>query len=123
MQLGFEEDAEKSRYTWSLVGPDGGVHIWAQLLPEDSLTRHMHGSQFYGGVECHWKKPVYENQEVSQEHCWLLNGPCYHDGSSLYFSERIAPTLSLENIKKPHTTSYIQSVLLSWYEDRIEERQ
>ena len=103
------------RYTWAVVGPEGAVHIWAQQNAED-FSRQF-GDRYIGGVECHW--PV-SADEAHHADCWLLKGPCRHDGSSLYFADYIAPMLSPENIEGENITSYIQSELHDWYRSKIE---
>jgi hypothetical protein len=40
------------------------------------------------GVEMHKKTA---KGEGNHEHCWLLNAPCYHDGTSLWASETVMP--------------------------------
>lgn len=47
-----------------------------------------------GGIEGHSPTPYSEGDKPSHEHCWLIDGPCWHEGSSLQFSEQIAPYLS-----------------------------
>lgn len=102
-------------YIWAVVGPEGAVHIWAQSYTEEYAARF--GETYYGGVECHWPADV---ETAHHENCWLLKGPCCHDGSSLYFSERIAPMLSPENIEGENINSYIQSELHDWYRNKVE---
>ena len=108
------DKAGSARHTWSLVGPDGGVHIWAQENSEDIALRF--GDRYFGGIECHWPAGV---DEVHHAECWLLKGPCRHDGSSLYFSERIGPMLSPDNIEGENIASYMQSELHDWYHSKI----
>ena len=43
-------------------------------------------SRSWGGVEFH--APVEHSEDGD---CWLLGGPCEHDGSSLYASEVVIP--------------------------------
>ncbi len=44
---------------------------------------------WFGGVEIHYAKPPDHLHEKipSHDHCWLLDGPCWHDGSSTHASE------------------------------------
>jgi hypothetical protein len=112
------------RHVWWIKGAHGGVHIWAK-------ASHLEGwpSEWIGGVEVHlaqcpddggWFKP----DQPSQEDCWLLDGPCWHDGTSLYFSERIAPRMphpdsDYRNDPERMPVALIQHELRSWYEDRV----
>ena len=111
-------------HVWWIRGDDGGVHIWARRAPLDGWP-----TEWIGGVEVHhatcpdssgWFKP----DEPSQSECWLLEGPCWHDGTSLYFRERIAPHFrhpDSENAddydQLPH--NYIKFELLDWFQDKI----
>lgn len=103
------------RFTWSVIGPQGGVHIWAQTHSEAS--QRDWGDQFYGGVECHWPA---ESGKNDHEDCWLLKKPCRHDGSSLYFSERIEPMLRGQDPESDAVRSYIESILFDWYRSHID---
>lgn len=108
------KDGRQPRFVWAVVGPNGGVHIWAQAHDDETAARY--GERFYGGVECHW--PVSAGEALHQE-CWLLKGPCRHDGSSLYFSEYIGPMLSLENVEGEIIATYMRNQLADWYADKI----
>ena len=108
-------DEGRDRFTWSVVGPYGGVHIWAQITPDRPF-----GDAMYGGVECHW--PIKDGEPHFGE-CWLLNGPCRHDGSSLYFSERIAPVLTYMDLHGTAARSFVESELFDWYRSHIAPRE
>lgn len=97
LEFGFEMLG--NRHCWWVRGPKGGAHIWAAATDED--FRQRFGEHFYGGIECHSPKPLYDydgySSEPHHEECWLLKGPCWHDGSSLQFSETIEPMM--RNVK------------------------
>lgn len=117
MTYAFDIDESRPgrpRYTWSVVGPAGGVHIWAQT--NDPAFAERWGDRFIGGVECHW--PVAADHS-DHPVCWLLNGPCRHDGTSLYFGEQIAPMLSPKNIASESIAEYMKAELYDWYQSRI----
>lgn len=109
-----------TRHMWTLVGENGGIHIWAE--PTSDAFR---GEQFYGGIETHSKKRVYDwDAAPSHEDCWLLGCPCWHDGSSLYFSERIEPLI--RNMPTPFDAAvheFMNAILFDWYRSRFEEEQ
>lgn len=81
----------RQEHQWSLVGERGGIHVDAWL----------HGSEYrddrwIGGIEGHSPtRRDYDSEKPSHDHCWLIQGPCWHDGSSLQFSEQIAPYLPM----------------------------
>lgn len=109
-------------HEWSVANELGGIHIHAML--SDFQGRR----EWIGGIECHWAAaPDYMNPEKpSHEHCWLLGKPCWHDGSSLYFSENIADCLPDPYGKNPHEMHehnhrYVTGDLLRWHRDKVAE--
>lgn len=66
----------------------GGVHVRAS-----AGGVHFMGQQWWGGVEAHVSVPA---EQANHLDCWLLQGPCQHDGSSLAFERRVAPLLPAE---------------------------
>ena len=81
-------------HCWSIKGDRGGIHVNAWWSDFGGRSDH-----WIGGVEGHSPVPQEYSPDSppSQEHCWLLEKPCWHDGSSLQFSEQIAPYLPHEN--------------------------
>lgn len=63
--------------TWSLIGRHGGVHAHMRRYNEEETPS--------GGIELHYRTPpdYMDDQAPTHQDCWLLNGPCWHDGSSL----------------------------------------
>lgn len=109
-------EGEVTRHMWTLVGPKGAVHAWAQEHAEE--FRRKWGEAYYGGIEMHSPKRLYDwgDGKPSHESCWLLKGPCWHDGSSLQFSEQIEPFLPREQPFEPHTHEYVYSLLHDRYQ-------
>lgn len=80
---------------------EGKTHVWSCSSPEFAIHVHITDAgergyglgRHYGGIEQHSATPpdYMAGSSPSHEHCWLLNGPCWHDGSSLYASEVIIP--------------------------------
>lgn len=81
-------------HQWELVGPRGGIHVWAQWHVSD-----WSGDNWLGGIEGHSpiSQSAYDDGKPSQQHCWLIGKPCWHDGSSLQFSEQISPMLPYQD--------------------------
>lgn len=107
------------RHTWAITGEHGGVHIWAQELTEPSFS---FGDRYIGGVEVHYRAPMYDwDKKPHHNNCWLLNGPCWHDGSSLYFSENIEPMLhGVDGRDVPSGIhEYLNSELFDWYRTKL----
>ncbi|MEC7291740.1 MAG: hypothetical protein VXW22_16810, partial [Pseudomonadota bacterium] len=88
------------RHNWIVRGPKGAVHIWAEDMTRHSPSRDpWYG--LIGGIECHYAEPPdYMHEDApSREDCWILNGRCWHDGSSLQFSENFGNQDGLDLIR------------------------
>ncbi|MGL5736888.1 MAG: hypothetical protein ACRCYS_18645, partial [Beijerinckiaceae bacterium] len=93
--MGYEQHeghAGNPSHTWFAKNVNGAVHIWARLC---AYPDAKHPPEWIGGVEYHWANYPedsgwFKPDEPSQSDCWLLKGPCWHDGTSLYFSESLA---------------------------------
>ncbi len=74
-------------HLWSMVGAKGAVHLHISDLGEQ--FEQDHGRRYTGGIETHWRSPpdYMQDQPPSQDECWLLHCPCWHDGSSLQVIE------------------------------------
>lgn len=91
----------------------GGVHIWYKEQPVD----FQHWGRFYGGIEIHSPVQLYDfAPEPTHSECWLLGCPCYHDGSSFYFTERIAPLIDSDG-KLP--LALARSILTDWHQSKF----
>jgi hypothetical protein len=80
----------RETHTWGLTGERGGIHVdaWEASIPG------WREECWQGGIEGHSpSRREYDGEKPDHEHCWLIGGPCWHDGSSLQFSEQIAPYL------------------------------
>ncbi len=88
-------------HLWSLANDAGGIHISA------SISEFQGSREWIGGCETHYPKaPDYmDPNKPSHAHCWVLGTPCWHDGSSLYFSENVAPMLPNPWDENPHEMS------------------
>jgi len=116
-ELTYGYEAHYGRHIWFVKGEYGAVHVWAQRHTDDIIKQF--GDRYFGGIECHSRVPMYEGQG-SHDDCWLLKGPCYHDGSSLQFSEQIEPYLpadpSLLDPENPLITSILHDRYVYWLE-------
>lgn len=77
----------RERHDWCLIGDEGAINIWAE--PTASAWRD---ERWFGGIEGHSATPL-DYSGGHHEHCWLLGKECWHDGSSLQFSEQVEPFL------------------------------
>lgn len=112
-----EKDGRK-RPVWSLKGPSGGVHIWAQFHKDGE---RMFGERCYGGVEVHHPRKPYNHSpdDAPIKNCWLTGCDCWPDGSSLYFSERLQPLIEYYEPDWGKLTRTMNSELLSWYSTNL----
>ena len=72
-------------HIWSVVGAKGGMHLSIRDGGEDNRHR-----RYSGGIEQHSRTPT-SDTAPTHDKCWLLGGPCWHDGSSLAAIERWIP--------------------------------
>ena len=79
----------RERHDWIAAGKLGAINIWAE--PTSSSFRD---DNWFGGIECHSAQPL-EYEGGHHERCWLLDAECWHDGSSLQFSEQVEGRLPL----------------------------
>lgn len=81
---------DRELHMWSVVGARGGIHIHITSSNSSDDDPDM---QYFGGLEIHYRRPpAYKSEDApSQDNCWLLGGPCWHDGMSLYAREVIIP--------------------------------
>lgn len=107
-----------SRHLWSVRGPGGGIHIWANRRTEPCP---WNGALYVGGIEVHSPVQMYDTQSPTPEPCWLIGVPCYHDGSSLYFSENIARLLPENGLITEGLHEHIFSIAEDWYQSRFGE--
>ncbi|KKM06547.1 hypothetical protein LCGC14_1742930 [marine sediment metagenome] len=83
----YEPRFRHPMHTWSMVGAKGAVELHITDYGEEHQQEY--GQRFSGGIETHWRSPPahLQDQPPSQDTCWLLHCPCWHDGSSLQASE------------------------------------
>lgn len=73
-----------------VIGDKGAIHYWHEPCTESSIKAF--GQTKFGGVEQHSRTPFsYSGEQPDHDDCWLLQCPCWHDGSSLYASEYAIP--------------------------------
>lgn len=75
------------RHQWELIGPDGGVHFHVSMS-EPKFGGPSCGLEFHRAA---WSNSRPSGEAPSQHKCWLIGGPCWHDGTSLYASETVWP--------------------------------
>ena len=84
----YEFTAEFSeRHTWSIVGRHLGIHL--HITDLSKMPGVDLDGRLSGGVEYHFRQPPehMKDEAPSQDRCWLLKAPCWHDGSSMQVSD------------------------------------
>jgi hypothetical protein len=77
---------QKTHY-WIVRGDVGAVHVWALDQRSDESDIHDYDDVF-GGIECHYAiKPEGFKYCGYRENCEIIGRECWHEGSSLQFSE------------------------------------
>lgn len=108
-------------HEWAVVDKEnGGIHVHGFHCDYGMSM----GREWFGGIEVHrLTPPDYGDQEnPSHDHCWLLNAPCWHDGTSLGFSEQVAHCLPLEGDDMGLSQhQYVTQVMLRWFRSHFEE--
>jgi hypothetical protein len=89
------ESEESTRHIWAVADHAAklAAHLWIHIGPSGDP---------YGGIEWHMgNKRSHHDDKPSHEHCWLLQSPCWHDGSSLAaerWCERFKQDGMIENV-------------------------
>lgn len=100
-----------------------GKHIWTCVGPEFALHFHVTDTgrvgddrRYYGWLETHYRQAPDYMADKSPSHfdCWLLKGPCWHDGTSLYADEFLIPFWRQD----PDNNERIFALLKREYEQR-----
>jgi hypothetical protein len=73
-------------YSYELMGAKGGLQLHVS-------GPHVFdgGEHWSAGLELHGRAPLYGNDAPSHDNCWLLNCPCWHEGTSLHAQEHYLP--------------------------------
>lgn len=87
----YHTDVGYPRHYWIVISRHGAVHFRVTDLGEEWAKTH--GDRYSGGLEFHYRSPpeYLKDNAPSQDKCWILKAPCWHDGTSLYASESLVP--------------------------------
>lgn len=105
----YEQQFGMPCHVWSCIGAVGAIHLRIRAYALDKEK----GLQWSSGIEFHSRTapPSSPHDAPSQDHCWLLEGPCWHDGSSMYAEERYLPKF----LSFPHEHDAMFDALKSEY--------
>ncbi len=113
--------SDRVNHTWAVASDKGGIHIHGFRCEYVGFDR-----EWLGGIETHSATPFeYGDQKTpTHEHCWLINCPCWHDGTSLGFSENVAHALPFDSDDIPDAAHlYVTQEALSWYRRQFVENE
>lgn len=81
------------KHVWTCIGRHGAMHFHVTDMGEKWAEEHGRDTRYSGGLEQHSRVPpdYMADNAPSQDRCWLLGCPCWHDGTSLYASEFVIP--------------------------------
>ena len=104
-------------HVWTVIGRHGAIHFHASDMGQKWADEHGRDERYSGGLEVHYRAPpsYMEDQAPSQDKCWLIGCPCWHDGTSLYASETVIPFW----LCAPHDHERMFNFLIHDYEDRF----
>lgn len=78
-------------HNWWVLGEKGALHL--HITEYDEEFEKNHGMRQQGGVENHYRTPpdYMKGDAPSHNHCWILEAPCWHDGTSSWAEEYWIP--------------------------------
>lgn len=79
------------QHRWQVVGPEGGVEFTATFFKEHEEPSC--GLEFHHGPSA--QETFFPGQAPHHLRCHLLEGPCWHEGTSLYASETLWPMVTV----------------------------
>lgn len=76
------------RHSYELIGARGGINVHFS-----GPHRYDNQDNWAAGIEFHYRQPpdYMKDDAPSHNRCWLLECPCWHDGSSMWAQERFLP--------------------------------
>lgn len=100
----------------------GTRHLWAVTDSIIKVAAHLwvhvnSDGAAYGGVEHHCGfREDWQDAEPGDKHCWLLNGPCWHDGSSLAAERWIRRFNEDGDIENVEAWNYLRGIVEDYRE-------
>jgi hypothetical protein len=113
----YEKPWGNPQHVYTVLGRHGAMHFHVTDMGEAKEDLWI---RYSGGLEVHYRTPpdYMADAAPSQDKCWLLKCPCWHDGTSLYASERVIPFW----LAAPNDHERMFQFLIREYEDRFSIR-
>lgn len=101
-------------HSWEITGWRGGIHV--HIRPYKSSGGLIEHS---AGLEVHYAFPPESMKDRAPDHqrCWLIERPCWHDGTSLFAQEQLVPLF----LADAHDSIF--SEMFRWAETHLEEER
>lgn len=98
-------------HRWIIVGNNIAAHL--DIRPYQIKDGPI---EYSAGLEIHYGQPpdYMADEAPHHEECWLLHGPCWHDGTSLYAQEEFVP-IFLNGCD--HDLIFVK--MINWVKDHI----
>ena len=102
------------QHRWEILGADGGAHL--SIRPYKLSDGPV---EYSAGLEMHYRRPPnhMDGCAPSYARCFLLEDPCWHDGTSLYAQEHFVPMF----LRDDHDGIF--SEMKRWCDDRLKDGQ
>lgn len=83
---------DSMHFRFGVVGEHGAVELQFRVLTGDAIHELL-DRVGAAGLEKHSRTPFEYSDKSKPDHadCWLIGGPCWHDGTSLWASEYWMP--------------------------------
>jgi hypothetical protein len=108
-----------AKLNFAVVGSLGAMHFWVDT-PRNDLDDRCQESDC--GIEIHSRKPLYGRQNAADnDRCWIVGGPCWHDGSTLVAREFWVPLFRTCNSSGNFDALFM--CLESDYRDRLSDKE
>lgn len=109
-------------HCWICIGAKGATHLHISgpyMYPNEAGGPNE--EHWSAGLETHYRSPppYMADQAPSHDECWVIKGPCWHDGTSLCAQESYLP----QWMNNPHDHKGIFNRLEVEYARRFEEKQ
>ena len=79
-----------TQHKWIVTGATMALHLWIRESPHAGKDDYE-GEIYYGGVEEHRRTAPDGMSAPDHTDCPILHGSCWHDGTSLWASEKWIP--------------------------------
>ena len=85
----YSEDLRehRDREAFTLILEGGAIEGWRSKTSRPDSVLFPGDGNYMGGIEINSRNPLYKGHEQAECHCDLIDGRCYHDGSSLAFEQ------------------------------------